>query len=275
MLTWITRDFITPPLVRSSMPAEPNPTPVPLLQSPAPQILKCPLPTATINTDSCSPNPSPPLCRSHKLNFQILSCLISLEASNHPIQPGLPLLYAAPFSTLSGIESWTRQSSDLSALRASTRLPASPDKAAESSTCICPKCRSEYSISQIPRSYLCFCGKVENPPHDNPRILTHSCCEICYRPLKNNCGYFCLLLCHPVPSHLARNLSKRHVFVAKRWMLSCSYKLFSCNNVCNKSLDCGIHNCKQICHDGTCLLCNGRGVYKCLCGRKVEERGVL
>ena len=236
------------PLFVLQCPAEPNPTPVPLLQSPASHILKCPLPTATINTDSCSPNPSPPLCRSHKLNFQILSCLISLEASNHPIQPGLPLLYATPFSTLSGIQSWTRQSSDLSAL---------------------------HSISQIPRSYLCFCGKVENPPLDNPRILPHSCCAICDRPLKNNCGYFCLLLCHPVPAHLARNLSKRHVFVAKRWMLSCGYKLFSCNNVCNKSLDCGIHNCKQICHDGTCLLCNAHGVYKCLCGRKVEARGVL
>ncbi|XP_061975548.1 NF-X1-type zinc finger protein NFXL2 [Populus nigra] len=201
-----------------------------------------------------------------------LSCLICLERikTSDPTWSCTSLCYAV--FHLICIQSWARQASDLSALRASTRLPISSDKAAESSTWNCPKCRSDYSRSKIPRNYLCFCGKVENPPND-PWILPHSCGEICNRQLKNNCGHCCLLLCHPGPCPSCPKLVKATCFCGKTTDVKrCGYKLFSCNNICNKSLDCGIHSCKQICHDGPCPPCNARGVYKCSCGRKVEER---
>jgi len=201
-----------------------------------------------------------------------LSCLICLERikTSDPTWSCTSLCYAV--FHLICIQSWARQASDLSALRASTRLPISSDKAAESSTWNCPKCRSDYSRSKIPRNYLCFCGKVENPPND-PWILSHSCGEICNRQLKNNCGHCCLLLCHPGPCPSCPKLVKATCFCGKTTDVKrCGYKLFSCNNICKKSLDCGIHSCKQICHDGPCPPCNARGVYKCSCGRKVEER---
>ncbi|CAI0415843.1 unnamed protein product [Linum tenue] len=36
-------------------------------------------------------------------------------------------------------------------------------------------------------------------PNGNPWILPHSCGELCNRPLKNNCGHFCLVLSQPGP----------------------------------------------------------------------------
>ncbi|KAB5544364.1 hypothetical protein DKX38_012476 [Salix brachista] len=83
--------------------------------------------------------PKPPLCRSHKFNFQILSRLIYLHASNHPIQPDLPLLSATPFLTLSVSDPCP---ANLRPLRSSSlhAPPVTRDKAARSTTCNCPKC---------------------------------------------------------------------------------------------------------------------------------------
>ncbi|EEF29002.1 nuclear transcription factor, X-box binding, putative [Ricinus communis] len=203
-----------------------------------------------------------------------LSCLICLER----IKPSDPtwscssLCYAV-FHLLC-IQSWAQQSSNLSAYRASTRLPISPERAAETATWNCPKCRSVYTKSLIPKTYFCFCGKIENPPHDNPWILPHSCGEICNRPLKNNCGHHCLLLCHPGPCPSCPKLVKVKCFCGKiEDVKRCGFKFFSCNNKCDKLLDCNIHKCEKICHDGDCCPpCENRGVYRCFCGRRKEER---
>ncbi|GJY93404.1 NF-X1-type zinc finger protein NFXL2 [Tanacetum coccineum] len=40
----------------------------------------------------------------------------------------------------------------------------------------CPKCRIEFPKNVVPKKYLCFCGKVEDPVHD-PWVLPHSCGE--------------------------------------------------------------------------------------------------
>ncbi|XP_065870669.1 NF-X1-type zinc finger protein NFXL2 [Euphorbia lathyris] len=202
-----------------------------------------------------------------------LSCLICLER----IKPSDPtwscnsICYAV--FHLHCIQSWARQASDLSAYRASARLPISAEKAAETSTWNCPKCRSEYTKSQIPKTYFCFCGKLENPPSDDPWVLPHSCGEVCDRPLQHNCGHFCLLLCHPGPCPSCPKLVKAKCFCGKTEDVKrCGFKLFSCNNVCNRLLDCKTHKCKQTCHEGDCPPCDARGVYKCNCGSKEEER---
>ncbi|TYI78267.1 hypothetical protein E1A91_D06G199200v1 [Gossypium mustelinum] len=202
-----------------------------------------------------------------------LSCLICLER----IRPSDPTwscssLCFAVFHLLC-IQSWARQSSDLSAARAAARLPITAETAAKQATWNCPKCRSSYSKSEIPRCYLCFCGKLRDPPSDNPWILPHSCGEICNRPLPNNCGHFCLLLCHPGPCPSCPKSVKARCFCGSvEDFRRCGFKNFSCNKLCKKPLDCNKHNCSEICHPGTCPPCRARETYRCRCGKKEEEK---
>ncbi|KAH7853800.1 hypothetical protein Vadar_006754 [Vaccinium darrowii] len=201
-----------------------------------------------------------------------LSCLICLDR----IRPSDPTWSctsgcSAVFHLLC-IQSWARQSSDLAASRAASRLPISASKANEISLWNCPKCRLDYPKTLIPKTYLCFCGKLENPPLD-PWILPHSCGEICNRSLKHNCGHFCLLLCHPGPCPSCPKLVKSRCFCgAVEDVRRCGFKDFSCNGVCSGLLDCGKHRCGEICHEGGCPPCKAKGVYKCQCGRLEEER---
>ncbi|XWS56730.1 hypothetical protein CRYUN_Cryun09bG0110600 [Craigia yunnanensis] len=202
-----------------------------------------------------------------------LSCLICLERirSSDPTWSCSSLCFAL-FHLLC-IQSWARQSSDLSAARAAARLPITAETAAKQATWNCPKCRSSYSKSQIPKSYLCFCGKLQDPPPDNPWILPHSCGEICNRPLPNNCGHFCLLLCHPGPCPSCPKSIKARCFCGSvEDFRRCGFKNFSCNKLCNKRLDCNKHNCFEICHPGTCPPCRSRDIYRCQCGKKEEEK---
>ncbi|RVW42278.1 NF-X1-type zinc finger protein NFXL2 [Vitis vinifera] len=206
-----------------------------------------------------------------------LSCLICLER----IRPSDPT-----WSCTSGcfavfhlicIQSWARQASDLSASRATARLsadlfPAAAAKAIEDAAWHCPKCRFEYSKALIPKAYFCFCGKLQDPPRD-PWILPHSCGEICNRPLKNNCGHYCLLLCHPGPCPSCPKLVQARCFCGSvEDVQRCGFKKFSCKNICSKLLDCGIHRCSDTCHDGPCPPCQARSVYRCQCGEIEEER---
>ncbi|KAK2388048.1 NF-X1-type zinc finger protein NFXL1 [Trifolium repens] len=202
-----------------------------------------------------------------------LSCLICLER----IKPSDPTwsctsLCFAVFH-LFCIQSWSRQASDLAAARAVTRLSISPDQASDTSLWNCPKCRVEYPKSLIPKTYLCFCGKLENPPSDDPWVLPHSCGEVCGRSLKNNCGHHCLLLCHPGPCPSCPQLVKVRCFCGSHQdVRRCGFKEFSCEAPCSKLLDCGVHRCVEICHRGTCPPCRARGVYRCQCGKVKEER---
>lgn len=59
----------------------------------------------------------------------------------------------------------------------------------------CPQCRNVYETSEIPREYLCYCGKEKNPLPQT-FMIPHSCGEICNSPLDPQCGHKCLMLCH-------------------------------------------------------------------------------
>ncbi|XP_052185775.1 NF-X1-type zinc finger protein NFXL2 isoform X2 [Diospyros lotus] len=201
-----------------------------------------------------------------------LSCLICLERirSSDPTWSCSSRCFAV-FHLLC-IQSWARQACDLAAARAATRLPISASQAAANSLWNCPKCRVDYSRSLIPKHYLCFCGKLQDPPSD-PWILPHSCGEICDRPLKHNCGHHCLLLCHPGPCPSCPKLVKSRCFCgAVEDVRRCGFKNFSCNGVCSKLLDCGTHRCGETCHDGECPPCRARGIYRCQCGKVEEEK---
>ncbi|CAN4101462.1 unnamed protein product [Withania somnifera] len=197
-----------------------------------------------------------------------LSCLICLEI----IRPSDPTWSCSSrcFAVfhLHCIQSWAVQSSNLAAVRAATRAATPNDS---SLLWHCPKCRIEYSKSQIPKSYYCFCGKLPDPPHD-PWVLPHSCGEICGRPLKYNCGHQCLLLCHPGPCPSCPKLVKSKCFCgAVEDVKRCGFKNFSCNGICKNLLDCNTHRCNEICHEDDCPPCKAKGIFKCQCG-KVETK---
>lgn len=202
-----------------------------------------------------------------------LSCLICLERikPSHPTWSCTSLCFS--IFHLICIQSWAQQSSSLFASRASTRLPISPETASETAIWNCPKCRVEYPKSQIPKSYFCFCGKLKNPPSDDPWVLPHSCGDVCGKPLKHHCGHRCLLLCHPGPCPSCPKLVKVRCFCGSNEdVRRCGLKEFSCNKQCSRLLDCGVHECVEICHGGDCPRCREIGVYRCQCGKKMEER---
>lgn len=59
----------------------------------------------------------------------------------------------------------------------------------------CPACQNPYS--DVPFSYLCFCGKSKNP-EVNYHLTPHTCGEICDR-IRPDCSHHCNELCHPGP----------------------------------------------------------------------------
>ncbi|KAK1311662.1 NF-X1-type zinc finger protein NFXL2 [Acorus calamus] len=195
-----------------------------------------------------------------------LACLVCLER----IRPSDPVWSCSPFGChvllhLLCIQNWAAQSSSTSSARSALRPSPSDDWH-------CPKCRLTYPRSSIPRAYLCFCGKVYDPPSD-PWILPHSCGEICDRPLKNDCGHRCLLLCHPGPCPPCPKIVTVKCFCGSlEDVRRCAQKSFSCNSPCERLLPCRAHRCRETCHPEECPPCAVEGVYKCQCGEIEEKR---
>ncbi|KAK8939380.1 NF-X1-type zinc finger protein NFXL2 [Platanthera guangdongensis] len=192
-----------------------------------------------------------------------VACLICLER----IRPSDPVWTCSSgchvLLHLLCIQNWANQTS---------YRPASSSSLKSSSDWHCPKCRLSYSQTLIPRSYRCFCGKLEDPPCD-PWILPHSCGEVCGRPLFGNCGHECLLLCHPGACPPCPKLITARCFCGSQEdLLRCTHKHFSCNQLCPRLLPCHTHSCTERCHDGPCPPCQVKGLYKCVCGKTEEER---
>ncbi|KAM6949219.1 NF-X1-type zinc finger protein NFXL1 [Aplochiton taeniatus] len=137
----------------------------------------------------------------------------------------------------------------------------------------CPKCRSEYPPSQTPSRYLCYCGKVQDPPAD-PWLLPHSCGGVCERELKPPCGHHCLLLCHPGPCPPCPKMVSTSCMCGKAKPLPrrCSNKAWACQQRCGKMLPCRQHTCTQPCHSGVCKPCPRVSVQRCVCGGQQKER---
>ncbi|GFO45458.1 NF-x1-type Zinc finger protein nfxl1 [Plakobranchus ocellatus] len=137
----------------------------------------------------------------------------------------------------------------------------------------CPKCRYEYTQSQCPNRYYCFCGKEQDPKFD-PWLVPHSCGAVCGRRLKPDCGHSCLLLCHPGPCPPCPSMIKCacHCGKSEARMVRCSMRSWACNSVCGKSLSCGQHKCADKCHPGVCSSCAKTSIQSCSCGRSKSER---
>ncbi|XP_078137877.1 NF-X1-type zinc finger protein NFXL1 [Centroberyx gerrardi] len=93
----------------------------------------------------------------------------------------------------------------------------------------CPKCRAEYQPSATPNRYVCYCGKLQDPPAD-PWLVPHSCGSVCQKELKPLCGTAVCCSATRVPAPpvqrwyrcpvCAARLSPSPVAVATRILLS-------------------------------------------------------
>ncbi|XP_037614854.1 NF-X1-type zinc finger protein NFXL1 [Sebastes umbrosus] len=136
----------------------------------------------------------------------------------------------------------------------------------------CPKCRAEYPPTATPNRYMCYCGKLQDPPAD-PWLAPHSCGSVCQKELKPTCGHTCLLLCHPGPCPPCPKMVSVSCLCGKAKPLPrrCSNKAWSCQQTCCKLLPCRQHTCTQPCHT-ECSPCPRVSVQRCVCGREEAER---
>lgn len=136
----------------------------------------------------------------------------------------------------------------------------------------CPQCRKTYEPSEIPRYYVCFCGKTINPP-DHPWNLPHSCGDLCDKKLNSNCDHKCKILCHPGPCPPCPQMIKTSCNCGKSAakMIRCSQKHWSCNQKCSLKLVCGVHQCEKICHSNDCPPCKKLSSRKCVCTSQSKE----
>jgi len=135
----------------------------------------------------------------------------------------------------------------------------------------CPACRSPYE--QCPNIYRCFCGKQQNPlfiPGEPP----HSCGSICGRKRKGNCSHSCNKWCHPGSCPKCPVMSEQFCGCGKTSVIKRCYQqnFFSCQQICNKLLNCQRHRCQLVCHDGNCNECDVIIEEDCFCGKKKRSR---
>lgn len=136
----------------------------------------------------------------------------------------------------------------------------------------CPSCNHIHT--KIPKVYTCWCGKSINPTINV--LEPHSCGNICGSPLKT-CSHECSLHCHPGPhiekcTALGPNL-KCHCGKHSKQLpciLTPYDKGWSCEEICNDILPCGLHKCKSKCHSGFCDDCNEQISAQCYCGKSSE-----
>lgn len=127
----------------------------------------------------------------------------------------------------------------------------------------CPPCRS------MGREMNCFCGSKKMRVRCGEEASGFSCKEICNKVL--NCGkHHCTDICHPgvctkcpitteVDCHCGKKKETRN----------CGSEDFTCHQVCGKTLNCGNHTCKAVCHSGPCEECpyTPDKMDHCCCGR--------
>ena len=127
----------------------------------------------------------------------------------------------------------------------------------------CPNCQSESQVN--PQKTVCFCKKSKDFEVDKERPF---CCEaICLSILCTN-NHPCPLRCHPGKCPPCESVSPLNsCFCGKQKMqLRCSDQQMSCESICGKVLNCGIHRCQDNCHRN-CDECKEEYIQTCFCGK--------
>lgn len=143
----------------------------------------------------------------------------------------------------------------------------------------CPGCQNPSSV--VPSVYKCFCGRVNNPAQRRGKgdmTVPHSCGEPCKKKLAIsedlNCNHKCHQLCHPGPCPPCPVTITRYCPCGKtssRVRCSQYSVLPSCDKSCDKMLDCGLHKCILICHEGACSSCDVSVELLCYCKREKKS----
>ncbi|KAF2980452.1 hypothetical protein EK904_014096 [Melospiza melodia maxima] len=122
----------------------------------------------------------------------------------------------------------------------------------------------------------CECGQTSHSVRCGQSTKIH-CSNVCGNTL--NCGkHSCTQVCHSgkcSPCQLTVQQvcycgsNFKEVLCGSKEEFSDGFGSFSCQNICGKKLNCGRHNCKQVCHPQPCQLCPRlpQVVYRCPCGQ--------
>uniref|UniRef100_A0A672TV58 Transcriptional repressor NF-X1 n=1 Tax=Strigops habroptila TaxID=2489341 RepID=A0A672TV58_STRHB len=122
----------------------------------------------------------------------------------------------------------------------------------------------------------CECGQTSHSVRCGQSTKIH-CSNVCGNTL--NCGkHSCTQVCHAgkcSPCQLTVQQvcycgnNFKEVLCGTKEEFSDGFGNFSCQNICGKKLNCGRHNCTQVCHPQPCQLCPRlpQVVYRCPCGQ--------
>ena len=139
----------------------------------------------------------------------------------------------------------------------------------------CPGCN--LPKDDLPTSYTCWCEKEINPKNING-LPPHSCGQSCgkKRSFPKPCPHPCDLICHAGPCPPCTSMGPEQMCfcgkeTASRKCSETNYDAgWSCSQICDEVMPCGIHKCPQTCHEGLCGACEVEVLAKCYCG-KVEK----
>lgn len=131
----------------------------------------------------------------------------------------------------------------------------------------CPACQN--LTLKIPYDYMCFCSKQKNPIY-NRSDVAHSCGDVCER--QTNCSHPCTLLCHPgaCPTCQASVTRNCGCGATTKTMICSQEEAITCDGLCDKMRNCGLHRCAKKCHTGTCDPCDEKLEHDCYCGRETK-----
>ncbi|GJV41574.1 NF-X1-type zinc finger protein NFXL1 [Tanacetum coccineum] len=173
------------------------------------------------------------------------------------------------------------------------RAPTSIDLSAEKNQGFnwrCPGCQSVQLTSFKDIRYVCFCGKMQDPPSD-PYLTPHSCGEPCGKALDkdlaanasydddegDHCRHRCVVQCHPGPCPPCKAFAPPKMCPCgkKTITIRCSDQsqksLLTCGQRCGKPLNCQRHCCYKTCHVGPCDSCDVEINASCFCKKKMDE----
>ncbi|XP_046331330.2 transcriptional repressor NF-X1-like [Haliotis rufescens] len=136
----------------------------------------------------------------------------------------------------------------------------------------CPACQNV--TEKVPNQYRCYCAKMRDPAYSQYET-PHSCGEVCHKKRKGDCPHPCTLLCHPGPCPPCSATVNRSCDCGRsKNLVRCGHDTsYKCDAVCGKSLNCGKHECQEVCHKGDCHACEEKVTQKCYGGH--SQRDVL
>lgn len=146
------------------------------------------------------------------------------------------------------------------------------DKTCHVGPCDSCEVRIEASCFCKKKTEVVVCGDMAVKGEVNAQDGIFSCSSPCGKPLA--CGnHFCKETCHPgvcgdcdlLPSRITScYCGKSSLQVDER--KSCLDPIPTCSQICEKTLPCGLHRCKEMCHPGSCAPCRVMVTQKCRCG---------